>query len=155
VPGQPFFFSVQAARWHEIYLPATHFFAKLLGDCTQSLLRVGNRRLSLLFASEAPRLNATPLPNMGHLTAEGTQHMNEPTIQFPVTCPECGKEALNRRPVAKVAGAILSRTDQLELYAPCHGRRWVASKSELEQIREYLGAWFSIAPSELGAKPPR
>jgi hypothetical protein len=76
--------------------------------------------------------------------------MNEPTIQFPVTCPECGREALNTRPVAIVANAILSRSDRLELYAPCHARRWTASREELEQIREYLGAWFASAPDHLG-----
>ena len=81
--------------------------------------------------------------------------MNEPTIQFPVTCPECGKEALNARPIAIVANALLSRMDRLELYAPCHARRWIASNEELQQIREYLGAWFKAGADEHGESGKR
>jgi hypothetical protein len=68
--------------------------------------------------------------------------MNEPTIQFPVTCPVCGAEALAEYPVADVADALISRTGALQLRASCHDLRWTASKLELQQIREYLGAWL-------------
>ena len=36
--------------------------------------------------------------------------MREPTIQFPVTCPLCGNEALAEYPVAEVADALLAGT---------------------------------------------
>jgi IS5 family transposase len=75
--------------------------------------------------------------------------MNETTIQFPVTCPECGREALLTRPLAAVAAALASRSKTLPLYAPCHSRHWIAREEELQQIREYLGAWFIAAASEL------
>ena len=66
--------------------------------------------------------------------------MDEPSIQFPVTCPVCGREALLTRPLARIAGILLTCTDQLELTAPCHGKRWIASPDELDLIRECMGA---------------
>jgi hypothetical protein len=74
--------------------------------------------------------------------AAGYAAMNEPTIQFPVTCPVCGTEALGEYSVADVADALISRSGPLQLRASCHNHRWTASKLELQQIREYLGAWL-------------
>jgi hypothetical protein len=68
--------------------------------------------------------------------------MDEPTIQFPVTCPLCGAEELAEHPVADVADALISRTGALQLHSRCHNHRWCASKAELQQIREYLGGWL-------------
>ena len=68
--------------------------------------------------------------------------MNEPTIQFPQTCPKCGAEALGEYPVADVANALLDRTNSFQLYARCHDYYWTASQWELQQIRQYLGAWL-------------
>jgi hypothetical protein len=76
--------------------------------------------------------------------------MRQPMMGFPVTCPECGAEALREFPVAEVALALMTRRNSLHLYAPCHGRLWRASLIEIQQIREYLGApWLD------GPAPPR
>jgi len=77
--------------------------------------------------------------------------MDEPTVRFPVTCPECGKETLGVYPIAAVASALLTDTDPLVLSVLCHpAHSWSASPAELAQIREYLGAWLSSLPT-----PPR
>ena len=76
---------------------------------------------------------------------------DEPTVRFPVTCPQCGKETLGVYPVAAVASALLTETDPLILSALCHpDDSWPATQRELEQIREYMGAWLSSLP-----EPPR
>jgi hypothetical protein len=75
--------------------------------------------------------------------------MREPTIQFPVTCPVCGNEALGEYPVAEVADALLARAGDLQLRSRCHNQRWTADAEELAQIREYLGAWITALPSDL------
>jgi hypothetical protein len=64
--------------------------------------------------------------------------MTEPTIRFPVACPECGIELLTAFPVSVVADALL-RGANISLMAACHNAIWDASDLELEQIREYLG----------------
>jgi hypothetical protein len=74
--------------------------------------------------------------------------MSEPVIQFPVTCPLCGAEAMAEYPVADVANALLSRSAELELYAPCHDYHWTASQWELQQVRQYMGAWLKSAPAD-------
>jgi hypothetical protein len=71
--------------------------------------------------------------------------MSEATIQFPVTCPECGREALLMRPLEAVVDTLVAGRKALPLYAPCHARHWPASPRELLQIREYLGPWLSAA----------
>jgi hypothetical protein len=40
--------------------------------------------------------------------------------------------------LARIAGILLTRDEQLELTAPCCGRRWIATTDEMEQIREYM-----------------
>jgi hypothetical protein len=75
--------------------------------------------------------------------------MREPMIQFPVTCPLCGNEALGEYPVAEVAGALLARTGTLRLHSRCHSHDWTAAEHELDQIRAYLGAWIPALPSDL------
>jgi hypothetical protein len=72
--------------------------------------------------------------------------MNEPTIQFPVICPLCGAESLTEYKAADVASALLSRSAELKLYAPCHDYYWTASRGELRQVRQYMGAWLKAAP---------
>jgi hypothetical protein len=81
--------------------------------------------------------------------------MSEDMIQFPVTCPECGREALLTRPLAAVVDTLVAGRKTLALYAPCHARHWPASPRELLQIREYLGAWLTAATSELGTERTR
>jgi hypothetical protein len=75
--------------------------------------------------------------------------MNEPTIRFPVTCLRCGQEALTSFPVATVANALIQRK-KIRLYADCHEVAWYASSTEMEQIREYLGApWLDTQLTEM------
>jgi hypothetical protein len=63
--------------------------------------------------------------------------MSEPTIRFPVVCPQCANEALGEYAVTEVAAALLC-SKPLRLFAPCHNLSWEAGPSEIEQIREYL-----------------
>jgi hypothetical protein len=63
--------------------------------------------------------------------------MQELTIRFPVTCPQCGKEHLEDLPLGEVADALLSGAG-ISLVATCHDVIWDASDVEREQIREYL-----------------
>lgn len=65
--------------------------------------------------------------------------MTEPTIRFPVTCPVCDREVLTEFPVALVAIALI-QWNNIRLHAGCHDVYWNASRREVEQIREYLGA---------------
>jgi hypothetical protein len=81
--------------------------------------------------------------------------MSEATIQFPVTCPECGREGLLTRPLPALMGALVTQSNVLTLYAPCHARHWTASQRELQQIREYLGAWLTAATGERSSDATR
>jgi hypothetical protein len=65
--------------------------------------------------------------------------MGEPTIRVPVTCAECGKEALTEFPIGVVADALIKGTN-IRFYATCHDTIWDASEIEIEQLREYMGA---------------
>jgi hypothetical protein len=65
--------------------------------------------------------------------------MTEPTIRFPVTCPQCATEALGEYSIIDVAAALVSSLP-LRLRAPCHNLSWEAGPREIEQIREYLAA---------------
>jgi hypothetical protein len=65
--------------------------------------------------------------------------MAEPTIRFPVACPQCGEESLGEYAVVDVAAALL-KSSPLILASPCHHQQWQATPKEIEQIREYLAA---------------
>jgi hypothetical protein len=65
--------------------------------------------------------------------------MTEPTIRFPVICPQCANEALGEYSLIDVAAALVS-AKPLRLRSPCHDVSWDASPAEIEQIREYLAA---------------
>jgi hypothetical protein len=75
--------------------------------------------------------------------------MNEPTIQFPVSCPKCGREELGEYSVAEVAAALLAPATGLRLYARCHEYHWTARPAELAQIREYFREWMMLQPPSL------
>jgi hypothetical protein len=68
--------------------------------------------------------------------------MIEPSVRFPVMCPECGREVLSALPVGLVAGALI-RGRGIRFHSPCHDLYWDASPIEIEQLREYMGvAWI-------------
>ncbi len=69
-------------------------------------------------------------------------HLRDPSIKFPVSCPHCGAEVIGEFSVAEVASALLTSSEGLRLYAPCHRYYWSPSPLELQQIREYLQAWL-------------
>ena len=77
--------------------------------------------------------------------------MNEPTLKFPVTCPQCGNENFCEYPVAEVAVALLVRNTTFKLYAPCHNYHWNASSQEMKQIRQRLATAWADAPLQTGA----
>ena len=63
--------------------------------------------------------------------------MKEQTVRFPVVCPDCGKEHLAEFPVASIANA-LSNNGKVYLRSRCHNAGWLASATEVEQVRQYL-----------------
>ena len=63
----------------------------------------------------------------------------EPGVRFPVTCPICARALVTELPVALVAEALIVGSS-IRLHASCHDVNWDATKLEVEQIREYLGA---------------
>jgi hypothetical protein len=69
--------------------------------------------------------------------------MTDPTVWFPVSCPECGRDSVTQMPLI-VLSACLRPGQHLLLYAECHRRFWNASDFERDHIRAY------VAASELG-----
>ena len=80
--------------------------------------------------------------------------MNEPTIRFPVTCPQCGREELREYAVAEVAAALLARPGRLRLHTDCHQCHWDACPAELAQIREYFTEWMRGQPESMDRVEP-
>ena len=70
--------------------------------------------------------------------------MSEASLRIPVTCPQCGAERLTEFDVYVLADA-LDRGSDICLVATCHDLIWDASVTEVEQIREYLGATCGTA----------
>jgi hypothetical protein len=65
--------------------------------------------------------------------------MQEPTLKFPVTCPDCALESLSEIPIALIANALLTGKS-LRLHASCHDQYWTATFIERQQLRKSLGA---------------
>ena len=65
--------------------------------------------------------------------------MREPTMKFPVVCPECARENIGEFQIAVVATALITGKN-LRLYSECHDLYWTATKVEREQLRECLAA---------------
>ena len=63
----------------------------------------------------------------------------QPTLRFPVVCPECGAEHLAALPLEVVVRRLYEGT-HIRLHAPCHRIGWNASPWEIEQIRDYVAA---------------
>src|SRR6266436_4731185 len=71
--------------------------------------------------------------------SRGGVKANEPAVCFPVNCPLCARELLTELSAAEVEEA-LTVGSAIRLRAACHDVYRDASKLEVEQIREYLGA---------------
>ncbi len=67
-----------------------------------------------------------------------------PVVEFPITCPRCGKVRLTAFKMAAVNDALLG-VRPLRLFTICHNQHWNASDAELRQIRRYLGARWAAA----------
>jgi hypothetical protein len=65
--------------------------------------------------------------------------MQEPTLKFAVTCPDCALESLTEIPIAVIANALLAGKS-IRLRASCHDQYWTATFLEREQLRLALAA---------------
>jgi len=45
-------------------------------------------------------------------------------------------------PSCSVAAEALIKNEGVQLRAPCHHGNWMASPTEMQQLREYIGALF-------------
>jgi hypothetical protein len=77
--------------------------------------------------------------------------MAEPTVKFPVVCPECRREVLTTLTVAFATEALI-RGKNIRLHSNCHDKWWDASSVEIEQLREYVGALGLGAQSEITSR---
>lgn len=71
--------------------------------------------------------------------------MTEPSLRFPVTCPECALEAPAELPIALIAHALLTGR-AIRLHSGCHDHYWTATFAEREQLRRSLAALEPDAP---------
>jgi len=65
--------------------------------------------------------------------------VREPSLKFPVICPECARETVGEFQIAVIATALITGKP-LRLYSACHDLYWTATHVEREQMREYLAA---------------
>jgi hypothetical protein len=65
--------------------------------------------------------------------------MPDPSMQIPVTCPECAMESLGELSIAVIAGALLTG-NSIRLHAVCHDIYWTATFVERERLRQTLRA---------------
>jgi len=66
--------------------------------------------------------------------------MPEPTLKFPVTCPDCALESVSEIPIAVIANSLLTGKS-LRLYSYCHDRYWTATFVERERLRKSLAEY--------------
>jgi hypothetical protein len=85
------------------------------------------------------------------LSDERTKHMREPSMKFPVICPECARESIGEFQIAVIATALITGKS-LRLYSSCHDVYWTATPVEREQLRECLAA-SSIDAREIAGTP--
>jgi hypothetical protein len=81
--------------------------------------------------------------------------MQEPTLKFAVTCPDCALESLAEIPIAVVANALLTGKS-IRLRAGCHDQYWTATFLEREQLRRILATMKTDAvhpPEPIPCKP--
>jgi hypothetical protein len=80
--------------------------------------------------------------------------MQEPTLRFVVTCPDCGLESLSELPIAIVANALLTGKS-IRLHASCHDQvYWTATYIERELLRKTLGTMKIDARQHVSAAEP-
>jgi hypothetical protein len=80
--------------------------------------------------------------------------MQEPTLRFAVTCPDCGVESFSELPIAVIANALLTGKS-IRLHARCHEQvYWTATYIEREQLRKTLGTMKLDARSQVSALEP-
>jgi hypothetical protein len=63
--------------------------------------------------------------------------MPEPSLQFPVTCPDCAVESVSKMSIAVIAIGLLTGKN-LRLHSNCHDRYWNATFIERENLRRSL-----------------
>ena len=63
--------------------------------------------------------------------------MTEPTLKFPVICPNCAHESVAELPIALIANALLTGKG-IRLHSNCHDHYWTATFTEREQLRKSL-----------------
>jgi hypothetical protein len=61
--------------------------------------------------------------------------MPDPSMQIPVTCPECAMESRTALSIAVIASALLTG-NSIRLYAGCHDIYWTATFVERERLRQ-------------------
>jgi len=64
--------------------------------------------------------------------------MQEPTLNFLVTCPDCALESLSEISIGLIANALLTGKS-IRLHARCHDQYWTATYVEREELRKSLG----------------
>jgi hypothetical protein len=79
--------------------------------------------------------------------------MQEPTLRFAVTCPDCGLGSFSELPIAVIANALLTGKS-IRLHASCHDQYWTATFIEREQLRKTLGTMKIDARQHLSAPEP-
>lgn len=63
--------------------------------------------------------------------------MPEPTLKFPVTCPDCALESVFEMPIAVIANGLLTGK-AIRLHSICHDLYWTATFAERDRLRESL-----------------
>jgi hypothetical protein len=80
--------------------------------------------------------------------------MQEPTLRFAVTCPDCGVVSLSELPIAVIANALLTGKS-IRLHASCHEEvYWTATYIEREQLRKTLGTMKIDARPQASSPEP-
>lgn len=78
--------------------------------------------------------------------------MQEPILQFLVTCPVCGLESPCKMSIAVIAHALLSGKG-IRIHAQCHDQYWTATFVEREQLRTALKGMRVNTPATPSLQP--
>jgi hypothetical protein len=96
----------------------------------------------LVWRAQNPRFHAIPLVNLGLQFVVRLRPMSDgdPRINFPATCPECGKQWVMNFKSSYIA-ECLNAGEPIKMYAQCHDKTWDASAAELQQLSLLLDRW--------------